>query len=172
MFGRTLKLVALGKSTMVDSASPPLGGLALGCRDLWASRRWVFSDLRATTSLAWCLYIYETWACNLCIIEDKSVWSSTWISLFYWSFGCSIVVVLVQVLVIAIISWGWDITYTAPWWIPKCSCQKWTEHLPLCRRVFLDGSLLKSLVCASSKEQGGGGGYLQKTLQWSCKGST
>jgi len=38
MFGCMLKLVALGKLIAVDSASPPSGGLASGCHDLWASR--------------------------------------------------------------------------------------------------------------------------------------
>ncbi|KAG4949962.1 hypothetical protein JHK86_043201 [Glycine max] len=35
----TLKLVALGKLTVVDSTSPLSGRLALGCCDLWASHR-------------------------------------------------------------------------------------------------------------------------------------
>lgn len=37
MSKHTLRLMALGKPTVVDSASRPSDGLALGCRDLCAS---------------------------------------------------------------------------------------------------------------------------------------
>lgn len=40
---RTLILVALGKQTKVDLASPPSSRLTLGFRDLCVSRGWAFS---------------------------------------------------------------------------------------------------------------------------------
>lgn len=73
MFERTLGLVALGKLTAVDFASPPSGELASGCRDLCASWRFAFSRRRATISSTWCFCISETWACSLLTIEDMLV---------------------------------------------------------------------------------------------------
>lgn len=84
VFKYTLKLVALGKLTAVDSTSPLSSRLALGCCDLWASHRWAFLRWRVMTSLVWCLYILETWAYSLQTIEDKSIWSSTWMSSLWW----------------------------------------------------------------------------------------
>lgn len=57
VFRHTLLLVALGKPIVVELTSPPSNKLASGCRDPWASRRWVFLHWRASTSLMWCLCI-------------------------------------------------------------------------------------------------------------------
>lgn len=88
VFECILKFVALGKLMVVDSTSPPLDGLASGFHDLWHSHRCAFSRWKEMSSSTWCLCIFETRACNLRMIEDKLVWSFTWISSFYWLLHC------------------------------------------------------------------------------------
>jgi len=150
----------------VDLASPPSGGLALGCRDLCASRRWTFFSQRAMISSTWCFCMSETWPCSLLTIEDKLVWSSTWTSSLWWLLVCCNSHKFL----------GRDICYSAPRWAPKCSCHKWNGYSSSCQRVFYaKGS---SACCSSlrscvheypSKRRGG---YLQKALWRSSEGST